>query len=440
MSIDSPYINMRLTSYLSTVSVLLAAFTAIHAAPPVPVAKYSGATSGRHIVQLKPDASRSDWIQKLGLPEDTVQWDLINGFTAQLSEDALAMLQSSEEVDNISESGLPPALSDVFEAATTPSNGTRRLRNNGAEDTVDVLGKVTQNSASWGLQRISQREPLARQYWEYPSSKYTYDNATAGSGVDIYIIDGGVSMEHNEFKGRIRFGTRTLYPTHPPEWGFLTGTFCASVAAGTRWGIAKNANIISVVAYLLTTYDTLISALDWVAQQVKATGRPSIAHIHTIRHGFIGPSVPLDNAAANLVSRGIHVVIGAGDDNVDVANSRSPSPARVPSVITVGASEVTDTRFTSSNYGARVDLHAPGAGVQTADLLPGGHYEGAYADRWGTSIASSHVAGIIAYLISKDGNATPAAMKDKLLKLAVRDALRGLPAGTPNLLAQLGPV
>ena len=71
--------------------------------------------------------------------------------------------------------------------------------------------------------------------------------------------------------------------------------------------------------------------------------------------------------------------IGAGDDNVDVANSVSPSPARVPSIITVGASEVTDTRFTSSNYGSAVDIFAPGAGIQCADLLPGGHYAGVCA-------------------------------------------------------------
>ena len=102
----------------------------------------------------------------------------------------------------------------------------------------------------------------------------------------------------------------------------------------------------------------------------------------------------------------------------------------------------------------------------------------AYAQRWGTSTvscpllnipasykptprvqASSHVAGIIAYLISKDGEIIPAAMKEKLLKLAVRDVLTNIrklfspllplvinlqanetiAKGTPNLLAQLGP-
>ncbi|KAF8177413.1 hypothetical protein BJ912DRAFT_985780 [Pholiota molesta] len=52
-----------------------------------------------------------------------------------------------------------------------------------------------------------------------------------------------------------------------------------------------------------------------------------------------------------------------------------------------------------------------------------------------TEMAAAHVAGLVAYLISLEGNTTPAAMATKLQALAHRNALVGIPAGTVNLLA-----
>ena len=93
--------------------------------------------------------------------------------------------------------------------------------------------------------------------------------------------------------------------------------------------------------------------MDWVAGAAKSSGRPSVASLSLA--GDLTDSV--NDAAANLVSSGVTTVVAAGNDGFDAAYS---SPASTPSVITVGASTIVDARAHFSNYGAVVDVFAPG--------------------------------------------------------------------------------
>jgi cerevisin len=51
-------------------------------------------------------------------------------------------------------------------------------------------------------------------------------------------------------------------------------------------------------------------------------------------------------------------------------------------------------------------------------------------------MATPHVAGLAAVLISKEGNVSPAALSDKLKSYAVNGVLSGVPSGTVNNLIQ----
>lgn len=68
----------------------------------------------------------------------------------------------------------------------------------------------------------------------------------------------------------------------------------------------------------------------------------------------------MDNAVTSLTNAGIHVAVAAGNSNVNAANT---SPARAPSAVTVGASTIGDAKASFSNFGAVVDIFAPGQSI-----------------------------------------------------------------------------
>jgi subtilisin family serine protease len=63
-----------------------------------------------------------------------------------------------------------------------------------------------------------------------------------------------------------------------------------------------------------------------------------------------------------VISAGIHVVVAAGNYAEDTSQF---SPARVPSAITVAASNISDGAAFFSNYGSAVDLYAPGVNIRS---------------------------------------------------------------------------
>ena len=93
--------------------------------------------------------------------------------------------------------------------------------------------------------------------------------------------------------------------------------------------------------------------MDWVAGAAKTSGRPSVASM-SLGGGLVES---VNTATAKLVSSGVTTVVAAGNDDDDAANY---SPASTPSVITVGASTIADDKAYFSNWGAVVDIWAPG--------------------------------------------------------------------------------
>ncbi len=152
----------------------------------------------------------------------------------------------------------------------------------------------------------------------------------------------------------------------------------------------------------------------------------------------------IDIATAN----GSLVVVAAGNSNADVVNFR---PASCNNVVAVGASRITGGRASYSNFGALVDLAAPGgggaqdagnggwdgyiiqAGSDAATTPESGEY--LYSGYTGTSMASPHVAAVAALVQSVLSAAdrdplTPAAL-ETLLKQTARPFPTTIPANTP---------
>jgi serine protease len=169
----------------------------------------------------------------------------------------------------------------------------------------------------------------------------------------------------------------------------------------------------------------VVSGIEWAIKN-HAAGVPAVANL-----SLSGPAnSSLDTAVANLVKDGVSVAVAAGNDN---KNALGYSPARVPSAITVAATDNTDTRASFSNYGGRVDLFAPGVGITSAWL------GGGVNTISGTSMATPHVAGAAALLLSRPGSAslTPAQVESALVQ-ASTTGLVADEAGSPDQLLYVG--
>jgi len=246
---------------------------------------------------------------------------------------------------------------------------------------------------SWGLDRIDQRAlPL--------NNTFVYSAALNGAGVRAYIVDTGVLSTHSEFSGRIVAGFSAINDGRGTQDCSGHGTHVAATVAGTIYGVAKKATIVPVRVLNCAgsgTISGVIAGLDWVVQQHTSTSGPAVVNMSLGG----GASAALDAAVVAVVNDGVTVVVAAGNSNADACKS---SPSRVAQAVTVGATTSTDTRASYSNFGRCLDLFAPGS------LITSAWYTSTTAANTisGTSMASPHVAGSAAVLLSRTPALTPA--------------------------------
>ncbi len=219
----------------------------------------------------------------------------------------------------------------------------------------------------------------------------------------------------------------------------VAGTVAAVTnnAAGVA-GMAFNARVLAVRA-LGTCGGTLADIADAVTWAsggavagIPAVGanQASVINMSLGGGGSCAGSV-MQTAITGAISRGTTVVVAAGNSNGNVSGF-TPASCTGNGLIVVGATDSNGARASFSNYGAGVDVSAPG--VQIASTLNAGTTTpGAdnYVYYSGTSMASPHVAGLVALMQSKPSvDCTPAAC-ETLVKNNVKAFGVLPPAATP---------
>jgi subtilisin family serine protease len=138
-------------------------------------------------------------------------------------------------------------------------------------------------------------------------------------------------------------------------------------------------------------------------------------------------SLSIDQAVQTLIDKGYTVVTSAGNSTADAC---STSPARAANVITVASSVWNDTMSSFSNYGSCVDIFAPGSSVSSAGIAS----DTEIVTKSGTSMASPHVAGVVATYLQMNPTATPAQVDSFIKARATPNVMTGDLKGTVNLM------
>jgi subtilisin family serine protease len=367
---------------LVLVSLLLIAPIAAAASPfrVAAVARAQGKVIPDHyIVVLKAGADPRSVAAVAHANPNYVYDAALNGFAAQLNAGQLNALQHNPNVDYIEQD---------------------------QEASIDT----TQSSATWGLDRIDQRNlPL--------STTYTY-NKTA-SNVYAYIIDTGIQTSHSDFGGRAAVSYDALGGNGQDCNGH--GTHVAGTVGGARYGVAKAVRLRAVRVLNCSgsgTYSQIIAGVNWVRQNHAS---PAVANM-SLGGSF---SSALNSAVTNMINSGVFTAVAAGNSNANACNF---SPASASGTLTVAASDRTDTRASFSNYGGCVELYAPGVSV-TSDWKNSG-----VNTISGTSMASPHAAGVGALYKATYGNAASSTIVSWIINNATASVIKSNPSGTPNRL------
>ncbi|KAL1633636.1 hypothetical protein SLS56_002784 [Neofusicoccum ribis] len=344
-----------------------------------------------------------------------------SGFSAKMKEHCVTALGDMVEVETVEKT-----------TKMTASNVQKFKKRNVS----------TRNGSPWGLQRISSASQVNGKADDGLAFTYSFEDTKLGSGVDIYVVDTGVNIDHVAFGGRARNGF-TAYPdtADRPVGGWTDergnytdgaghGTHVAGTAAGATLGIASGANIIAVRVLDAdgggSSSDTIMG-INWVIQQhdKRKTDADFVGSILSMSFGTSDVSDNLSNAVKRAVAAGVQASVAAGNDGKDACDySPSNAGGSNSSVVTVGSIGISDEVSSFSNTGACVDVFAPGEDILSTYI--GGDNVVQYLD--GTSMACPHVTGVMAYLMDKEPalRQDPTAMKTRLTQQGLLGTVEGV--------------
>jgi serine protease len=251
---------------------------------------------------------------------------------------------------------------------------------------------------------------------------YDFINSAAiagdGNGRDSDASDNGDSTTAGQC------GTGLPAQDESSSWHgtHVAGTIAAKTNNGVGVaGVAYGAKIVParVLGKCGGYTSDIADAIVW-ASGGTVTGVPANANKARVLNLSLGGSGACDTTTQNAInsarSRGAVVVVAAGNSNVNAANA---SPANCAGVITVAAVNRSGGKASYSNYGANVDVAAPGGDSGGAILstwnagttTPAGDN---YGTMMGTSMATPHVAGVAALMLAKNPNLTPDEVEARL--------------------------
>jgi serine protease len=315
---------------------------------------------------------------------------------------------------------------------------------------------------------LTPNDSMYSQQWDYFEATggmnlpAAWDKST-GAGIRVAVIDTGY-RPHADLSGQILAGYdfisdatiandgggRDSDASDPGDWTAAGECGAGEPASNSSWhgthvagtiaaltnngsgvaGVAYGAKVVPVrVLGKCGGYTSDIAdGIIW-ASGGTVSGVPAIAARAQVINMSLGGGGACDTTTQNAIngarSRGTVVVVAAGNESQNASNS---SPANCAGVITVAATNRSGGRASYSNYGTIVDVAAPGgdsgaAILSTLNAGTKGPGADSYAGYMGTSMATPHVAGVVALMLAKNSALTPDDVESRL-----KSSARAFPA------------
>lgn len=341
-----------------------------------------------------------------------------------LSEDELT--KSLEALGNVTVSPLPggayqvkfpksgafgKGLSSQLDSGTLPTSlidGVEVVKPLVVQGLVSSGAYLTGETVTWGIGKLG-------------ASDYQY-GLSQKAKVKVAVIDTGISLSHSDLSANIATNAKEIPDNGVDDDGngfvddyrgynFYAGTSNADddnghgthvagiIAGGVNgsgvFGVDSNVSLVPLKVLSASGYGStygVIDAINYAANNgikilnlsLGASGTPS--------------SDPVCAAITSARSKGTLAVVAAGNENADTS---AKIPAGCTDALTVAAVDSSLTKAYFSNYGAAVDVAAPGVGIYST--YPGSQY----ATMDGTSMATPFVAGLSAAMLAVAPNSTP---------------------------------
>lgn len=324
-------------------------------------------------------------------------------------------------------------------AATVPASALPELRKSPNLAFVGRNCRYKTQTASetlmpWNLDRIDQAQPVLDQVYQMPAT---------GSGVNVYVLDSGVNISHEQFGGRASHLHTAIADGRGASDCTGHGTLVASVIGGIDYGVAKESNLLSVRIADCTNTTTDLALTDGIRQAIKHHNAQQ--DIGKIQRGVINLSfankgmvaMAMAHVAVDEAVRAGLVVVGAAGNYGGDACSHFPGgipmgmgSVKDNNVLLAGLVDSADSAVTTAivdgrpmkfDEGSCIDVYAPGLGIpgaahsSSSDLVQGS----------GTSLSAAHVTGVVALYLERFPRDTVQQTRDKVIQRSTRGRVQG---------------
>ena len=258
---------------------------------------------------------------------------------------------------------------------------------------LDNIRDEESKEIPWGVKRVN-----AYKAWSY----------TTGKNVNVAVIDTGIDYTHPDLKANYAGGYNAIDESNPPlddngHGTHVAGTIAAVLDEKGVVGVAPDVKLYAVKvlnAYGSGSISSIIDGIQW-----------SVSNKIDVINMSLGSRYSSDalKEAVNAAYRaGIVIVCAAGNDGGAVNY-----PAKYPGAIAVSALDLSDKIASFSSRGDEIAFIAPGVSVYST------YKGGVYKSLSGTSMASPHVAGLSALVVSL-GITNPDDVKQFLIKASIK--------------------